>query len=276
MRAVYAVELFLAYLMYFTGIYAWRRRHLQQRGARVVLVYHRLSAGPGGLGDMTSVRSFEWQMACVARCFSPVDWRAILDEKGSDRGIEVLVTFDDGYRDDFTRALPIIEKYRIPAVFFAVADLIFEKKRIERNDREKDEDIFPTTEELTAARRSSWITFGNHTTSHTIVARLNREVLEAELRDAQNAFEEHLGVTPEVFAYPRGRKGDFDSDIVSLLERIGIKAAFTMVPGLVDAKTPRYFIPRIGVSHVNDPVLFKVKMLGLLSGFVNMKNRLQR
>jgi hypothetical protein len=77
-----------------------------------------------------------------------------------------------------------------------------------------------------------------------------------------------------VFAYPRGREGDFGGHAAAVLERVGFKAAFTMVPGLADAKTPRFFVPRIGMSHVNDPVLFKVKMLGLLNMLVKAKNRL--
>ncbi len=273
MRAVYALELLLAYVMYFTGVYWLTKRRLEQQGARVVLVYHRLSPGRGGLGRMTAERSFEWQMAYIAKNFTPASWSTILRGEGSDRGIKVLVTFDDGYRDNFTKALPVIEKHRVPTVFFAVTDLVFGRKRIEEDNRENDENIFPTTDELAAAKQSPYITFGNHTASHGIIAALTHDALEAELRDAHKAFQEHLGVAPQIFAYPRGRQGDFGADATSVLERVGIKAAFTMVPGLVDARTPRYFVPRIGVSHVNDGILFKVKMLGLLNMLVKAKNR---
>jgi hypothetical protein len=274
MRAAYALELLLAYLMYYTGVYWCRKQILSRRGARVVLVYHRISPG-GGLGDMTSERSFERQMAHIARDFTPAPWPAILDDE-SGPGIKVLVTFDDGYRDNFTRALPVIERYGIHAVFFVVTDFVFGKKRIDEDEGEKDDDIFPTRDELAAARESPWINFGNHTASHRIVSTLTSQAFEAELRSSREAFEAHLGITPEVFAYPRGREGDFGSEAAAVLERMGFEAAFTMVPGIVGAGMPRCFVPRIGVSHVNDPVLFKVKMLGLLSWFVTMKNRLGR
>lgn len=276
MRALYAIELMLAYALYLTGVYALQKRRLERRGARVVLVYHRISSGRGGLGEMTSERSFERQMAYVARAFTPAPWRAILDDERRGPGIEVLVTFDDGYRDNFSRALPVIEKHRVHAVFFVVTDFVFGRKRIEKDDRERDDEIFPAMEEVAAASRSPYVAFGNHTASHRMVSRLDAAAFEAELRESQRAFETHLGAVPEIFAYPRGRAGDFTADAAAVLERAGFKAAFTMVPGLVDPETPRYFVPRIGVSHVNDSVLFKVKTLGLLGWFVTLKNRLGR
>jgi hypothetical protein len=62
--------------------------------------------------------------------------------------------------------------------------------------------------------------------------------------------------------------------VATILEKVGIKADFTMVPGVVDAKTLRYFVPRIGVSHVNDRILVQVKILGLLGRVVKVKPRL--
>lgn len=276
MGVLYVIELILAYLLYFTGICWLRKNRLLQKGGGVALVYHRIARGRGGLGEMTSESSFEWQMSYVARHFTPAPWTALLRDDGPDGGVKVLVTFDDGYRDNFTRALPVIERHRIHAVFFLTTDFVFGRKRFEEDAGETDDDIFPAGEELEAAARSPHITFGNHTASHTIVSHLRSDELEAELRESREVFEKHLGLTPEAFAYPRGREGDFGAEAAPVLEKAGIKAAFTMVPGLVDARTTRYFVPRIGVSHVNDQVLFKVKMLGLLGWFVTFKNRLGR
>jgi peptidoglycan/xylan/chitin deacetylase (PgdA/CDA1 family) len=274
MRALYALELVLAYALYFTGVYAAWRKRLQKRGARVALVYHRISSGRGALGEMTSERSFEWQMSHIVRHFKPAPWPALLEDNAPGGGVKVLVTFDDGYRDNFTRALPVIEKYGIHVVFFVVTDFVFGRKRIDEDDLEGDDDIFPAKEEVAEAARSPYVAFGNHTASHRIVSEQGVDGLEVELRRSQEAFGKHVGVTPEIFAYPRGREGDFGTRSTPVLEKAGIEAAFTMVPGLVDSRTPRYFVPRIGVSHVNDRVLFKVKMLGLLGWFVKIKNRL--
>ena len=96
--------------------------------------------------------------------------------------------------------------------------------------------------------------------------------LEREIDASQEAFQKRLGIRPEVFAYPRGRKRDVPGSATSILQERGFEMAFTMIPGLVSRSTDRYSIPRIGMSHVNDIILFKVKLLGLLNFLVRAKN----
>ena len=274
MRLAYRIELCLAYVLYVTGIYWLRKQWLSRRGARVVLVYHRVQEGRAGLGDMVGERAFEAQMRYLQEHCRPVSWETLLNAATIDRGISVLVTFDDGYRDNFTRALPVLTRYGIPAVFFTVTDLIFERRRIEPDDG-NDTEIFPTAEELVAARDSGITAYGNHTATHRIVSTLGPAEFSEELRTAQRMFEERLGVTPRVFAYPRGRREDVSPDAPSVLQDAGFEAAFTMVPGLIDGRGQRFLLPRIGVSHVNDFVLFRVKMVGLLNPLVKLKNALK-
>jgi peptidoglycan/xylan/chitin deacetylase (PgdA/CDA1 family) len=274
MRLGYLLEALCAYVLYYSGIYWLRRKSLEKRGAAVVLVYHRVLRGKHTTGQMVGEEALEWQLRYIRGHFQPVGWESILSPARALPGIRVLVTFDDGYRDNFTRALPVIEKFRIPAVFFATTNLIFDRKAIRDNGRDLDGDIFPTSDELRRAKESPYITYGNHTASHGILSRVKREAFETELSESQRKFQEQLGVTPNVFAFPRGRKGDVTQAVFPALEKNNIHAAFTMIPGLVDSKTHRYLIPRIGMSHVNDKVLFKVKMLGLLNPLISLKNRL--
>ena len=135
-----------------------------------------------------------------------------------------------------------------------------------------DEAIFPSMDELRRAKRSPYIVFGNHTASHPIVSALSASECERELVTAQRQFLDRLEVEPEVFAYPRGRNEDISTATIPVLEKLNIQAAFTMVPGLVSPKTYRYFVPRLGLSHVNDEIVFRVKMVGLLNPLVKLKN----
>lgn len=274
MRLAYRIELCLAYLFYATGIYWFRKRWLSRRGARVVLVYHRVLEGRAGLGEMVGEQAFDEQMRYLRAHCRPVTREALLDAATAGRGVSVLVTFDDGYRDNFTRALPVLEQYGVPAVFFTVTDLVFGRRRIEP-DVGSDAELFPSAEELMAARDSGIAEYGNHTATHRIVSTLGPAEFAQELRTAQEKFEERLGVTPRVFAYPRGRREDVPPEAPSVLQDAGFEAAFTMVPGQVDGRGQRFLLPRIGVSHVNDLVLFRVKMLGLLNPLVKLKNALK-
>lgn len=272
MRLAYLLEVLVAYVLYYSGIYWLRRKFLEKRGAAVVLVYHRVLRGKHASGEMIGEEALEWQMRYIREHFQPVGWESILSPARAAPGIRVLVTFDDGYRDNFTRALPVLEKFRIPAVFFATTKLVFNRERIGKDDGDADGDIFPTSDELRRAKESPFITYGNHTASHGIVSQVERDAFETELLESQKQFQEQLGVTPNVFAFPRGRKGDVSQAAIPVLEKNNMQAAFTMIPGLVDSKTHRYFIPRIGMSHVNSTVLFKVKMLGLVNPLVSLKN----
>lgn len=273
---LYRIELLLAYLLYFTGIYWLYRRRLERRGAAVVLVYHRVLSGDRGIGEMVGEREFDWQMRYLAQNAKPGDWKQIAAAPRGTPGIRVLVTFDDGYRDNFTRAQPILERARVPAVFFVVTKFVFEGRRIELDESADEEDIFPTPGELDAAAASPVVTYGNHTDSHRLVARMTEEELDGELSTSQRQFQDRWGKSPDTFAYPRGRKEDI-ADRAAVLRRNGIDAAFTMVPGLLDLESDDpYQLPRIGVSHVNDRVLFRVKSIGLLVPFVKARNLLAR
>ncbi|MBW1695562.1 MAG: polysaccharide deacetylase family protein [Deltaproteobacteria bacterium] len=70
-------------------------------------------------------RDFERQMAIVRRYFEPVSLGRLLrwvDEGQNARKLPLAVTFDDGYRDNFTHAFPILRKYNIPATFYLTSE----------------------------------------------------------------------------------------------------------------------------------------------------------
>jgi peptidoglycan/xylan/chitin deacetylase (PgdA/CDA1 family) len=70
-------------------------------------------------------RDFERQMAFVRRRFEPLPLGQLLDrvqEGGYGSKPLIAVTFDDGYRDNFIHALPILRRYRIPATFYLTSE----------------------------------------------------------------------------------------------------------------------------------------------------------
>ena len=88
----------------------------------VVLNYHRIGDPIGSLCDhgvySATVESFNEQLTAITRHCDVIGVkdldRALLDR----RGRYALITFDDGYRDNYAAAFPVLKDHRLPAVFF--------------------------------------------------------------------------------------------------------------------------------------------------------------
>lgn len=85
-----------------------------------ILMYHIV-----GDGDL-SVRHFEWQMKFLRENFEPVHLGALVDrlQAGELTGREVAITFDDGVRNHYTVAWPLLRANNVPATFFVCPGLI--------------------------------------------------------------------------------------------------------------------------------------------------------
>jgi peptidoglycan/xylan/chitin deacetylase (PgdA/CDA1 family) len=104
-----------------------RRRASAARGRRgVVLMYHRIAdVADNRRGLAVSPRHFEEQMAVLSQWARPVPLSELAARRrpSGDR-VQVAVTFDDGYADNFVCARPVLERYGVPATFFIVSGLV--------------------------------------------------------------------------------------------------------------------------------------------------------
>lgn len=102
--------------------------------AVTVLAYHRVRETPDerhypfdmGLISATP-EEFEWQMKFIRERMSPVGFEAVIEFM--DEGVPlpprpIVVTFDDGYADNYFTAFPILKKYDIPATIFLTAGFV--------------------------------------------------------------------------------------------------------------------------------------------------------
>jgi len=92
-----------------------------------VLLYHRVNPDEDHLFPALSVKVFEEQMRYFARNFQVLSLAEIVRRIQHGDGVEPLtiaITFDDGYRDNYTFAHPILKKYRLPATLFVATGFI--------------------------------------------------------------------------------------------------------------------------------------------------------
>lgn len=103
----------------------------RDRNSFIALIYHRIGAGdtvnfvPSLVN--ASVDEFEREILFLRRNFniiSPEALTAALERTGQLPPKGLLITFDDGYRDNYTQAFPILKKYGVPAIIFLTSDFI--------------------------------------------------------------------------------------------------------------------------------------------------------
>jgi peptidoglycan/xylan/chitin deacetylase (PgdA/CDA1 family) len=170
------------------GGVATRRRP----GDVVVLVYHRVGAGQGEISLPAAL--FERQLDALATH----DRVLTLDEAVAPDGTGgVVVTVDDGYRDFHAVVLPLLVRYRIPAVLYLASALVAG----EGTGNSADPDALHWSQ-LDEAVSTGLVTVGSHTHTHADLSRATEQTAEAELRRSQALIEDRLGVACRHFAYP--------------------------------------------------------------------------
>jgi peptidoglycan/xylan/chitin deacetylase (PgdA/CDA1 family) len=109
----------------------------------------------------------------------------------------IVLTFDDGYRDFLTTAMPVLEQYRFPATLFIVTERSLASWRNNGNARP-----LLSRDELKEIKARG-ISLGSHTVTHPDLTSLDESRLERELTVSRAAIAE-LGETFIPFAYPGG------------------------------------------------------------------------
>lgn len=95
---------------------------LRAKGLRI-LVYHGIcDENPWRFNSRyLSARQFEEHLKLISRFYQPVSIKDVVTGNLSVDKLNVLLTFDDGLKNNFTHAFPLLKKYRVPAVFFVTA-----------------------------------------------------------------------------------------------------------------------------------------------------------
>jgi peptidoglycan/xylan/chitin deacetylase (PgdA/CDA1 family) len=179
---------------------------------------------------------------------------AVLD--GQD-GKHVAITFDDGFRDFYTTAFPILQKYGLTAtVFLPTAYISHNRQQFLGLDCM----TWSEVEELHGAG----IEFGSHTVSHARLYGLSQDALEMEISESKNAIEEKLGVPVRTFAHPYAFPSDstYSDRLRDLLAKHGYRAGVCTALGLENASGDPYFRRRLPMNGFDDADFFQAKLEG--------------
>lgn len=97
------------------------------RGKLVIFIFHRVLAGPDPLlpGEPDAIQ-FDWMVRFISRSFTVLPFGAAVEllKRGQLPSAAACITFDDGYKDNFSVALPILRRYGVPATFFVATGFL--------------------------------------------------------------------------------------------------------------------------------------------------------
>ncbi len=130
-QAVYFIrklfQLFISFIFYYSGIIAICRKLCPRKGI-LILAYHRINDDKNGnLNLSISPTDFETQLDYLRRFYRIITLAEaiqLLKANQKPPSNTVVVTFDDGYRDNYTNAFPVLKKYQIPATIFLAVNHI--------------------------------------------------------------------------------------------------------------------------------------------------------
>jgi peptidoglycan/xylan/chitin deacetylase (PgdA/CDA1 family) len=182
------------------------------RGGVVVLIYHRVGGGSGLEFDLP-VDLFEAQAEALAASgrVAPLGDALVrlavpADPADAHPGDPVVVTFDDGTADFVDRALPILERYRLPVTLYAATSYIDEGRAF------PDEGHPVSWRGLADAVATGLVDVGSHTHGHTLLDRLPPAEVAGELDRSIELIGDNLGHPPHDFAYPKAVPGSAAAD----------------------------------------------------------------
>lgn len=144
----------------------------------------------------------------------------------------IVITFDDGYKDNYTTALPLLERYGMKASVFMVVNDIGRKGYL-------------TLDELKDMERRG-IEIGSHTANHLPLESLDADKKKEEIAISKLLLEWKGLKTVFFLAYPNG---SYDKESRQFLKESEYLGALTGVSGLNTEATDPYILRRINVSN---------------------------
>ena len=210
-----------------------------------VLIYHTIcspdQASPAELD--ISPTTFERHLRWLARWHQVVrvdDALAALGRTGN--AGSVSITFDDGFRDNLTVALPLLEKFRLPITLFVTAGLVGRHKHL-------------SVEELREIARHPLVTVGAQGLWRRPLTRISNDQARGELRESRALLKSITGRRIELMAWP---SGESNPRLEQLSKECGYRAAWSDWKGTNSAYSRR----RVPLGRRDNMARFIAKVSG--------------
>ena len=148
----------------------------------------------------------------------------------------VLITFDDGYVDNYLNAYPVLKEFSFNATVFMITDLV-------------DKDSAYLNSSQLKEMESNGIEIQNHTVNHLHLSTLSYNEQLKQIKDSKEFLEKLLNKKVDYIAYPYG---DYNGDTLKIVKELGIKMGVLASGPWAFKKDGEFLYRRVYISSLRD------------------------
>jgi peptidoglycan/xylan/chitin deacetylase (PgdA/CDA1 family) len=240
----------------------WNRKRV------IILCYHgvteRFKRHPADHNGL-HVRAdrFEAQLDYLRRHYQVISLAEFIEARKSNVPLpdrSVVLTFDDGYRNFLTGALPRLIARDMPVSVFLITDCVPAESQSHVNKwSESDDETYLSWQEIKELQQQG-VEFGSHTCSHPKLSEIAAAEAERELRVSHQTIAAHLSQATMPFAFPCGA---FSEAVVAMTRKLPYTCALTTDAGTNAPVTDLFLLRRNLIGDDDDEALFAARVSGL-------------
>jgi peptidoglycan/xylan/chitin deacetylase (PgdA/CDA1 family) len=225
-----------------------QRRVRAGRGWATILVFHTLSDVHPHDGITMSPRLFREIIRELHRDYDVISLTALVDRLGGSApftGREVVITFDDGYLDNYQHAAPILTEHGLPACFYLTAGFIGSDRQFPWDAEKGRRTVMMSWDQAREMHRMGF-EIGCHTWNHPDLGTEPIASAARELVDARARLEDEIGTAVRHFAYPFGGLRNITPAWVEAIRQAGFASNVRCHGGQVHAADDPHWMARVG------------------------------
>lgn len=212
-----------------------------------ILTYHHVGPRPAGVrlkGLYVSPRLFAKQVTELRDSGFVTQPFGAFTDLAKPAESKISITFDDGFRDVFEHALPVLRSAKFVAIQFLVADFIGKSSEWQAASGEIPGRL------MDEAEIKDWLAAGNqigsHTLSHPFLTKISSAEAREEISASKKKLEDRFGIRIEHFCYPYG---DWNTNVRNAVEAAGYQTACTTVAGVNASEADRFALRRFTARY---------------------------
>lgn len=235
----------IGWVLFRSGLY---KLFFRSKGA--IVLFHRVDDRFAGNPISCSVATFRHFCHFFSRYFEVISLGELVRRLRAGQSVArtLVINFDDGYRDNYTQAAPILEEFGLTATYFVATDFIGSTSNSLWDEKHNLRSEWMTWDQLQDLR-SRGFEVGAHTCSHPDLGMLSIEDATTEICNSKKALENKLGGEIALFSYPFGNEEQIRPENRMTVKDLGFVCCASAYGGIVLQEDDPFSLRRQPVSR---------------------------